>query len=59
MKKYLFYVNVGDLPPLEATSYLNKVKEQVRLEGFLPEGRTLFLPTRHNDSRIETIEVDW
>ncbi len=60
MKKYIFRVGVGDLPPKDAIRYIERFQEHIRLQQFFPEGRVLYLAEwGTHRSEVETIEVEW
>ena len=51
--EYVLYVAVGDLPPAEATAYINKMREAMA-PAF--GGRSVYIPIRKGDSRIELLQ---
>ena len=59
MKKFIFHVGVGDIPPAQARVYVNKLREEIRLQQFFPDDRVIYIPERGDRSYVETVEVDW
>ena len=51
--EYVFYIGVGDLPPVEAKAHLDKVRDTMK--DVMGVGRSLFIPVRGSDSRVELL----
>lgn len=51
--EYVFYIGVGDLPPKEAAAFVNKMREVM---APLFRGRSVFIPIRKGDSRVELLQ---
>jgi hypothetical protein len=52
----VFYISVGQLPPKEAMSYLDRIRRNLKFT--FPDGvSVLFLPTRNDESRIQPIPI--
>lgn len=61
VKKYIAYINVGNLPPAKVEEYIKKVADLFR-EGdnpWLKTGeRLLLLPVRDEDTHVEVFYDD-
>lgn len=55
-KRYMVTVEVGNLPPREAHSYISKVRGH--LKGFFPEGTLLVAATRDGQPMTGIYEVE-
>jgi len=55
-KRYMVSIEVGNMPPKEAVSYLNKMREH--LKNFFPEGTLLVSPMRNGHPTAGIYEID-
>ena len=53
--KYVMKIPLGDMPPTEAASYMNRIKEQIG--DFFGEGNILYIPTRRGEDEAEIYEL--
>ena len=51
--RFIFYVNVADLPPKLAEDHVKKVKSQAMDKNFFPADSVLFVPVRNRDTHVE------
>jgi hypothetical protein len=57
MKRYVYFIDVGNLPKPKAQEYMDRIKADV--EKWWPKkGEWLITPSRSNGSRIERFEVE-
>jgi hypothetical protein len=54
--KYVVGIDVGDLPPKEARSYLEKT--MTTLKEFFGDNQCLLLPRRHGQAQVEVYEIE-
>ena len=55
-KKYLFALEVGDLPPAAVMAQLNKAK--LMLQEFLPEAAVMVVPSRDGVPALSVYELE-
>lgn len=62
----LFYINVGNMPPTDVSSYLDNAKWALntKSEGLIEQMKTagdwedFFIPTRTGETRVEHVLID-
>jgi hypothetical protein len=55
-KRYMVTVEIGNMPPKEATMYMQKLRDH--LKGFFPEGTLLVSPMRNGQPTNGIYEID-
>ena len=57
--KHVYYVDVGDLPPKDAMTFIETIRTRMQAEPdpFFPKGKVLFVPIR-GETRIEQLLVE-
>jgi len=55
MSKYVFYVNVGALPPSKAKERMEEIKKEMTDTGFFGDDRVLFVAVRDEPTRVELL----
>ena len=54
VSRFLFYVDVGQLPTKGASALIAKVKKEVNDKNFFPKDSVIFIPVREGGTRVDT-----
>lgn len=59
MKKYIFKINVGQMPPTRAQDYMNQSKQQLIDSGIIgPFDKVFMIGITEGDTDVIVIEMD-
>lgn len=58
MKKYIFYCNIGQMPPHAAKTYMETAIKATRQTGFVrPYEKLICIGVKERDSELEIIKI--